>query len=119
MEREPSLHPPAPWVEVWQQADGLWRWRYHDPAERVDLLSNEGHPSPERAVAAASTAYPDVAIVERHPIPPPRTRLGAALRAAAVAVLALAGLLVGMVALPVVAVVKLRRLVRRLRPRRP
>lgn len=110
---------PTPWVEVWQQPDGLWRWRYRDPEERVDLLSNEGHPSLERATAAASTAYPDVTVVERRPVPPARTRLGAALRAAGVAVLGLVGLLVAMVTLPVVAVVKLRRLIRRLRPRRP
>lgn len=113
----PVPPPPAEWIEVWQQTDGLWRWRYRNEGERVDLLSNEGHPSPERARAAASTAYPDVPVIERRPVPRGRTHVGAALRAAAVAVLALVGVVVGVVALPVVAAVKLRRLVARLRPR--
>jgi hypothetical protein len=109
---------PAEWIDVWPQADGLWRWRYRNVEERVDLLSNEGHPTLEHAVTAASTAYPGVPVIERRSVPGPRTHLGAAIRAAAVAALALLGLLVGMVTLPVVAVVKLRRLARRLRPPR-
>ena len=48
-------------VEVWQEQDGLWRWRYSND-DGVDLLSNESHPTVDRAIHAASVAYPKVPI---------------------------------------------------------
>jgi hypothetical protein len=54
-------------VEVWQEQDALWRWRYRDD-EGVDLLSNEGHLTREDAIHAASVAYPGVRVeVQRSP----------------------------------------------------
>ncbi|MEV1290330.1 cytochrome bc complex cytochrome b subunit [Micromonospora sp. NPDC049679] len=44
-------------VEVWQQADGDWRWRYVDP-RAPDLTGNRAFPSRGAAVDAARTAYP-------------------------------------------------------------
>ena len=48
-------------VEVWQDDDGQWRWRYRDD-KGVDLLGNEGHPTTDEAVHAASVSYPGVRI---------------------------------------------------------
>jgi hypothetical protein len=50
-------------IEVWQEPDGFWRWRYRDD-EGVDLLSNESHGSRDRAVHAASLAYPGVPVTD-------------------------------------------------------
>ena len=50
-------------IEVWQERDGFWRWRYRDD-DGVDLLSNEGHGSRDGAVHAASLAYPGVPVTE-------------------------------------------------------
>jgi hypothetical protein len=50
-------------VEVWRQPDGLWRWRYRNPDNGVDLLSNESHITRDQAEHAAAVAYPSVPIV--------------------------------------------------------
>jgi hypothetical protein len=50
-------------IEVWQERGGFWRWRYRDD-DGVDLLSNENHVSRDRAVHAASLAYPGVPVTE-------------------------------------------------------
>ena len=60
-------------VEVWREQDGFWRWRYRND-EGVDLLSNESHITRDRAVHAASLAYPGVPVVER--VDPMATGLG-------------------------------------------
>jgi hypothetical protein len=65
----------APRVDVWQQDDGSWRWRYVGVAEvdgePLELLSNEPESSQEEAVSAAQLAYPDVPVeVHRRPRPP-------------------------------------------------
>jgi hypothetical protein len=56
-------------VEVWQQPDGSWRWRYvtQDGEERVELPSNEPDSSRDEAVHKASVAYPDVPVEVREP----------------------------------------------------
>jgi hypothetical protein len=56
--------PDAPWIEVWQQDDGSWRWRYvgtvEEDGEPLELVSNEPESSEDEAVEAAQLAYPDV-----------------------------------------------------------
>jgi hypothetical protein len=56
-------------VEVWQQPDGEWRWRYvaWDGEERVELPSNEPDSSRDEAVHKASIAYPGVPVEVREP----------------------------------------------------
>jgi hypothetical protein len=56
-------------VEVWQQPDGAWRWRYvtQDGEDRVELPSNEPDSSCDEAVHKASVAYPGVPIEVREP----------------------------------------------------
>jgi hypothetical protein len=56
-------------VEVWQQPDGAWRWRYvaGDGEDRVELPSNEPDSSPEEAADKAAIAYPDLPIEVREP----------------------------------------------------
>jgi len=68
-ERARGQGPAAPRVEVWQQADGAWRWRYlaGDGEERVELPSNEPDPSPAEAVRKASIAYPGLPVEVREP----------------------------------------------------
>jgi hypothetical protein len=60
---------PLPRVEVWQQPDGDWRWRYleQDGDARVELPSNEPDSSRDEAVHKASVAYPGVPIEVREP----------------------------------------------------
>jgi ubiquinol-cytochrome c reductase cytochrome b subunit len=56
----------APRVEVWQQRDGEWRWRYvgvvEEDGEPLRLLSNEPESSEDEAVSAAQLAYPGVPV---------------------------------------------------------
>ena len=47
-------------LEVWRQTDGFWRWRYRNPQDGTDLVSNEGYPDRAGAVLAARTSYPTV-----------------------------------------------------------
>jgi len=58
-----------PHVEVWQQPDGAWRWRYvaQDGDGRVELPSNEPDSSRDEAVHKASIAYPGLPIEVREP----------------------------------------------------
>jgi hypothetical protein len=64
---EPEVEQPH--VEVWQQPDGAWRWRYvwQDGEERVELPSNEPDSSRDEAVHKASIAYPGVPVEVREP----------------------------------------------------
>lgn len=58
-----------PHVEVWQQPDGAWRWRYVDRVgdELVELPANEPDSSREEAEHKASIAYPGVPVQLREP----------------------------------------------------
>jgi hypothetical protein len=99
-------------IEVWQERDGLWRWRYRND-DGVDLLSNESHLSREETVHSASVAYPGVPVDDRPP-GPPGLGLG---RTARVAALGGGGLaLAAVVALPVAIGLAWRRLWRKLDP---
>lgn len=63
----PEAYPPH--VEVWQQPDGAWRWRYvaHVGDERVVLPSNEPDSTCGEAVHKGSIAYPGLPIEIREP----------------------------------------------------
>ena len=45
-------------IQVFQEADGRWRWEYRD--DEVDLKSNRTYGSSDSALEAARIAYPDV-----------------------------------------------------------
>jgi hypothetical protein len=44
-------------VEVFQEADGRWRWSFAD--DKVELKSNRTYENRDSAIGAARTAYPD------------------------------------------------------------
>jgi hypothetical protein len=50
-------------VQVWQQRDGSWRWRYV-VLDHTELRSNRGYRSAEEAVRSARQAYPGVPVLE-------------------------------------------------------
>ena len=59
---------PARVLEVWQDPDRLWRWRYLEPSgdgRPLAFLSNKEFESREVALRSATTAYPGVPVVER------------------------------------------------------
>jgi hypothetical protein len=51
-------------LEVWQEPDGQWRWRYVEPAAdgrpAFELPSAEHYDTSEAAIEAAEIAYPGV-----------------------------------------------------------
>ena len=49
-------------VQVWQQRDGSWRWRYV-VLDHTELRSNRGYESATEAVRSARQAYPGVQIL--------------------------------------------------------
>jgi hypothetical protein len=49
-------------VQVWQQRDGSWRWRYV-VLDHTELRSNRGYESVTEAVRSARQAYPGVQIL--------------------------------------------------------
>jgi hypothetical protein len=49
-------------VQVWQQRDGSWRWRYV-VLDHTELRSNRGYLSAAEAVRSARQAYPGVAVL--------------------------------------------------------
>ena len=60
-------------VEVWQEPNRFWRWRYIEPSPtgdgQVELYSNDVYEYSEQAGRAARTAYPGVTVLvlERPP----------------------------------------------------
>jgi hypothetical protein len=67
---DPSLGPrPAlPVIQVWQEPNRLWRWRYLEPSrdgQPLAFRSNKDYQSREAALHSATTAYPDVLVLER------------------------------------------------------
>lgn len=49
-------------VQVWQERDGTWRWRYV-LLDHTELRTNRGYESIEEAVRSARQAHPGVAIL--------------------------------------------------------
>lgn len=63
---------PADKIVVWQQDDGLWRWRWfpaHGGGEEAEpLLASHGFESAEEAEESARSAYPQTTrVVVQHP----------------------------------------------------
>jgi hypothetical protein len=59
---------PVPVIELWQEPSRLWRWRYLEPSgdgRSLAFLSNKEYESREVALRSATTAYPDVAVLQR------------------------------------------------------
>lgn len=58
---------PGEHVEVWQQPDGMWRWKWlprREEREKVpDIVSAKAFPGPEDAQETASEAYPELPVV--------------------------------------------------------
>jgi hypothetical protein len=46
-------------VEIFEQASGIWSWRYVDPGHDLNILSNHTFDSREAAEASARRAYPE------------------------------------------------------------
>ena len=60
-------HGPVPVIEVWQEPSRLWRWRYLEPSadgRSLAFLSNKEYESREDALRSATTAYPNVAVLQ-------------------------------------------------------
>jgi hypothetical protein len=51
-------------VEVHPWRDGLWRWRYRNPADGVALSSNQSYASWGEAARAAAVSYPGVPVID-------------------------------------------------------
>ncbi|HET8604730.1 MAG TPA: hypothetical protein VFM09_12435 [Marmoricola sp.] len=57
--REVAEAIPVDRLEVWQQEDGLWRWRWLSASGETDpLLASHGFESAEEAEESARSAYP-------------------------------------------------------------
>jgi hypothetical protein len=57
-------------VELWRGSDARWRWRYVEPSANgrpLTLYGNKHYVSRDEAVRAATTAYPDVPLLEHVP----------------------------------------------------
>jgi hypothetical protein len=50
-------------IEVWQEPDGFWRWRYLDSEDGTDLQAAEVYERREEAIRGATLAYPGVTAV--------------------------------------------------------
>ena len=58
-------------IEVWQEPDGFWRWRYLDSEDGTDLRPAEVYERREEATRGAALAYPGVTtVVLSRPRPP-------------------------------------------------
>jgi hypothetical protein len=63
----PGLRPALPVIQVWQEPNQLWRWRYLEPSsdgQPLAFRSNKEYESREAALRSATTAYPDVLVLE-------------------------------------------------------
>ena len=75
----PGPRPALPVIQVWQEPSRLWRWRYLEPSEDGQPLafrSNKDYESREAALRSATTAYPDVLVLEREAAAAGRARWG-------------------------------------------
>jgi hypothetical protein len=64
---DPGPRPAPPVIEVWQEPNRLWRWRYLEPSgdgQPLAFRSNKEYESREAALRSATTAYPDVAVLQ-------------------------------------------------------
>jgi hypothetical protein len=106
----------GPRVELWRGRDGVWRWRFVDPAQGVELRGSRGFASRDAAHLAARIAYPELPVVER--TGPPDGGSGPSPLGSAARLLLTTGAVVGGAAATVKlagAAIRLRRWVRRAR----
>jgi hypothetical protein len=64
----PGPQAAVPVIQVWQEPNRRWRWRYLEPSENGQPLafrSNRDYESRQAALRSATTAYPDVLVLER------------------------------------------------------
>jgi hypothetical protein len=63
----PPAPPPAlPVIELWQEPNRRWRWRYLEPSgdsRPLAFHSNKEYDSRQAALASATTAYPGVTVL--------------------------------------------------------
>ena len=63
----PGPQPVPPVIELWQEPNRLWRWWYLAPSDDgrpLAFRSNKEYGSREAALRSATTAYPDVAVLQ-------------------------------------------------------
>ena len=88
MTGDPRPGPAAPVIELWQEPDRRWRWRYLEPSDDGlprAFRSNKEYDSREAALSSATTAYPGVAVLQpRAAASPARRRRGRLLALAVV-----------------------------------
>jgi hypothetical protein len=76
-------------IEVWQEPDGFWRWRYLDSEDGTDLHSAEVYERREEATRGAALAYPGVAMAVLAPPRRPRGLIGKLAKLGAIIAVAL------------------------------
>ena len=66
-DHSPRAEPALPVIELWQEPDRRWRWRYLEPSQDgqpLSFRSNKEYDSREAALRSATIAYPDVAVLQ-------------------------------------------------------
>ena len=79
MSGDPGPGPAAAVIELWQEPDRRWRWRYLEPSDDglpLAFRSNKEYDSREAALSSATTAYPGVAVLQPRAAGPARRRRG-------------------------------------------
>jgi hypothetical protein len=64
----PVQQPTVRVIELWQEPSRLWRWRYLEPSgdgRPLAFQSHKEYETREAALRSATTAYPDVLVLER------------------------------------------------------
>jgi hypothetical protein len=87
MSDPPDPRPAVPVIQVWQEPDRRWRWRYLEPSDDGQpraFRSNKEYDSREAALGSATTAYPGVAVLQPRAAGPARRRRGRLLALAVV-----------------------------------
>jgi len=65
-QRPPAPQPTRPVLELWQEPNRRWRWRYLEPSgdsRPLAFSSNKDYDSRQAALASATTAYPGVTVL--------------------------------------------------------
>jgi hypothetical protein len=65
-QRPPVPQPTRPVLELWQEPNRRWRWRYLEPSgdsRPLAFSSNKDYDSRQAALASATTAYPGVTVL--------------------------------------------------------
>jgi hypothetical protein len=65
-QRPQAPQPARPVLELWQEPNRRWRWRYLEPSgdsRPLAFSSNKDYDSRQAALASATTAYPGVTVL--------------------------------------------------------